>query len=200
MSLLSLPQELRDIRHSSLSSDTAKPTDFPMMLATVIVNDQPYRINPMLSKIYMKPKSGKGMNQSYSPLLRKASFIPGKKTVVPVFNFDFCEMISFVKTLKPQEINAANHNHNLVVNLFLFDAKALEAQRLLQWVELCDAVGLQNVGYVLQWTAHNVNYLKEIDAVVGGYREGKKIVEALSAKNVTNWNWARHRSNLKQRT
>lgn len=204
MSLISLPRELRENTYSSLGRPATEPANFPMIMATVVVDDQPFPINSALTNHDIVSNSGKAIHEScrqihaeYSQLLRRAAFLPGTKSILPVYNFDFCQMISFVKTLKPHEIIAATRNRSLMINLFLF-SKALEAQRVLQWVQLCEKVGLQ-VSYVLQWTAHDVNHLKEIDAVIGGYREGKKIVKALSASSVLNWNWATHTSNLKQR-
>lgn len=205
MSLLSLPREIRDSTYSStLSYPNTKPTDFSVIMATVIVNDQPFHINSSISKLETNTKSGAGIRQScrqiraeYAQILRRAVFTPGTKTVAPVFNFDFGEMISFVKTLKTHEIAAANRNQNLVVNLFLFDVKALEARRLLQWVQLCENIGLE-VCYVLQWTAHDINQVKEIEAVIGGYREGRKIVKSLTAQSVGGWNWERYMKGLRQ--
>ncbi|CZT19697.1 uncharacterized protein RCC_05549 [Ramularia collo-cygni] len=205
MSLLSLPREIRDSMYSPLSFTAPKPTDFPVIMATVVVNDQPFRINSILSKHDVVAKSSAGIRQScrqiraeYAQILRRAAFTPGTKTVAPVFNFDFGEMITFAKTLKPHEISAANRNQNLLVNLFLFDVKALDAQRLLQWVQLCETIGLE-VSYVLQWTAHDINQSKEIEVVIGDYREGRKIVKALTAKSSVAWNWDKYTSNLKQR-
>lgn len=205
MSLMSLPREIRDSTYNRLSFPATKPTDFSVIMATVIVNDQPFQINSTFSKLDTVSKSGAGIRQScrqiraeYAQILRRAAFTPGTKTVAPVFNFDFGEMISFVKTLKAHEILAANRNQNLVVNLFLFDVKALEARRLLQWVQLCETIGLE-VSYILQWTAHDIDQMKEIEGVIGGYREGKKILKSLSAKSIAGWNWESHVAGLKQR-
>lgn len=205
MSLMSLPREIRDSTYSPLSFPATKPIDFPVIMATVIVNDQPFRINSALSKHDVVSRSGSGIHQScrqihaeYSQLLRRAAFTPGTKTVAPVFNFDFREMISFVKTLKSHEIVAANRNRNLVINLFMFDAKALEAQRVLDWVRLCETIGIE-VSYVLQWTAHDVNHFKSVYAGIGGYREGNKILRALTAKSITGWSWESYMADLKQR-
>lgn len=204
MSLMSLPREIRDSTYSPLSFPPTKPTDFSVIMATVIVNDQPFHINSALFQHDIVSRSGNGAHQScrqiraeYSQLLRRAAFTPGTKTVAPVFNGDFREMISFIKTLKSHEIVAANRNRNLVVNLFMFDIKALEAQRLLEWVRLCETIGIQ-VSYVLQWTAHDVSQFRGIEAAIGGYREGKKIIKALSAKSIKAWTWEKHIADLKQ--
>jgi hypothetical protein len=206
MSLISLPREIRDSTYNPLSFPATKPTpDFPVIMATVIVNDQPFHINSVLSKHEIVSRSGAGVHQScrqihaeYSQLLRRAAFTPGTKTVAPVFNFDFREMIAFVKTLKAHEIVAANRNRNLVVNLLMFDVKALETQRLLEWVRLCETIGIQ-VSYVLQWTAYDVNQFKDVYAGIGEYREGKKILKAVAGKSIKGWSWERHVSDLKQR-
>jgi hypothetical protein len=169
----------------------------------IIVNDQPFRIAPQTSTI--TTSSHPGLSQTcrqsrieYAQLLRRAAFRPGTKTIVPVHNFDFTELIAFAKTLKPNEVAAASRNRNLVVNLFVFDVQGLNVPKLVEWVKLCEKVGLE-VGYVLQWTAFDgQKLLKGVEAAVGSFREGRKITQALRAKSVKGWSWEGYCRELKE--
>jgi hypothetical protein len=67
-----------------------------------------------------------------------------------------------------------------------------------EWVRLCEKLGLE-VGYVLQWTASDVRkVVKGLEHAVGGYREGRKILQALGAKSVKTWSWEAYSKELKQ--
>ncbi|KXT07167.1 hypothetical protein AC578_2380 [Pseudocercospora eumusae] len=186
--LLSLPREIRDI-----------------ISETVIVNDQPFRIKPR-SKAGVVSKSNNGLvstckqiNAEYSHLLRKAAFTPGTRTVAPIYNFDFTEMITFVRSLKDYEIQAANRNKNLAVNLFMSSITSAEAQRLMEWLRSAESIGIE-LQYAVQWTSFDMKSFRPMEAVVGQTREGRKIMKALGARSVGAWSWESYQSSLKNRS
>ncbi|KXT14875.1 hypothetical protein AC579_761 [Pseudocercospora musae] len=189
--LLSLPREIRDI---------------PAVISeTVIVNDQPFRIKPR-SKTGVVSRSDNGLastckqiNAEYSHLLRKAAFTPGIRTVAPIYNFDFTEMITFVGSLKDYEIQAANRNNNLAVNLFISSITSAEARRLMEWLKIAESIGIE-LRYVVQWTNFNMKIFKCMEAVVGQTREGRKIMKALGARSVGAWSWESYQSSLENRS
>ncbi|KAF7198008.1 hypothetical protein HII31_00722 [Pseudocercospora fuligena] len=188
--LLSLPREIRDI---------------PAVISeTVIVNDQPFRVKPR-SKTGVVCRSNNGLastckqiNAEYSHLLRKAAFTPGTRTVAPIYNFDFTEMITFVRTLKDYEIQAANRNKNLAVNLFISTITSTEAQRLMEWLRVAESIGIE-LQYVVQWTSFDMKSFKSMEAVVGQTKEGRKIMKALGARSVAGWSWESYQEGLKTR-
>ncbi|EGP90670.1 unnamed protein product [Zymoseptoria tritici ST99CH_3D1] len=185
-SLLDLPRELRD-----------------MISNTLIINNQPFRLTSTTQLRTNSPTSGldqtcRQFHAEYAHLLRRAAFTSGTKTVVPVHNFDFSQMLAFAKGLRPHEVSAASRNRNLVVNLFVFDPQALNVQSLVEWVKLCEKTGLE-VEYVLQWNAFDVKTLvKGVEGAVGGFREGGKIVKALKTKSVGGWSWEGYCKEVKQ--
>ncbi|EME85880.1 uncharacterized protein MYCFIDRAFT_194085 [Pseudocercospora fijiensis CIRAD86] len=189
--LLSLPREIRDI---------------PAVISEiVIVNDQPFRVKPR-SRTGIVSKSNNGlastckqMNAEYSHLLRKAAFTPGSRTVAPIYNFDFTEMIAFVRTLKKHEIQSANCNKNLAVNLFISTITTVEAQRLMEWLKVAETFGIE-LQYVVRWTSFDMKSLKSMEAVVGQTREGRKIMKALGAGSVGAWSWESYQWSLKNRS
>lgn len=155
----------------------------PVISGIVIVNNQPFKIKPRTSILTTSTPSGlpqtcHQIRAEYSSLLRKAAFTPGTKTVAPVYDFDFSEMIAFIQTLKKHEIAAANRNRNLVVQVFLFELGGTAAKNLVEWVKVCEAVGIE-VAYAVQYCKVEGAGLKSMEGVVGGCREGKKIVKAL---------------------
>lgn len=203
--LLGLPREIRDSETSlpSFSMTIAHLTNAsaPVVISEiVIVDDQPFRIRPT-AKMGIAPKSSNGLaltckqiNAEYSHLLRKAAFTPGTRTVAPVYNFDFSEMISFVRTLKPHEVQAANRNKNLAANLFISTFTNVEAQRLKEWLQVAE-----NVGIELQYVVHDMKSCKAMESVVGQTREGRKIVKALRSRSVDAWSWEGYQAGLKAR-
>ncbi|KAK4505762.1 hypothetical protein PRZ48_003727 [Zasmidium cellare] len=166
MDLMSLPLEVRQ-----------------MITGIVIVNNQPFKIKPRTSQITTStpsglPQTNHQIRAEYSSLLRKAAFTPGTKTVAPVYDFDFREMMMFVQTLKSHEVAAANRNRNLMVKLFVFGCGGEGVRRLVEWVGLMEKIGLE-VGYTVEWSGLEGGQVRSMEGVVGGAREGKKIVRAL---------------------
>lgn len=166
--LLSLPREVRD-----------------QIFTIVIVNNQPFRIKPRLCTSQLTTSTASGLPSTchhiraeYSSLLRKAAFTPGTKTVAPVYDFDFREMIAFIRTLRSHEIAAANRNRNLVVNLLCFEMGAEVVRRVVEWVKFTEGCGIE-VAYKVQWSAVDGGKFRGLEGIIGGCREGKKILKAL---------------------
>lgn len=173
--LLSLPREVRE-----------------MITGIVIVNNQPFKIKPRTCQIttstpFGLPYTCGQIRAEYSSLLRKAAFTPGTKTIAPVYDFDFREIMAFVQTLKSHEISAANRNRNLMCNLFVFEVGVEATRKLVEWVKVTEAIGL-DMAYAVQCSAIDGAQLKSIEVVVGSCREGKKVVKGLRE-------WSGKRSN-----
>ncbi|KAF2161224.1 hypothetical protein M409DRAFT_28263 [Zasmidium cellare ATCC 36951] len=163
-----------------------------MITGIVIVNNQPFKIKPRCTTTTTTtplttctptalPQTSHQIRAEYASLLRKAAFNPGTKTIAPVYDFDFREMISFAQTLKSHEVAAANRNRNLVCKVFVFDGGVFggEGVRLLgEWVRCAEKIGLE-VGYLVEWCGVEAGQLRALEGVVGGGREGRKILRAL---------------------
>ncbi|KAK4631842.1 hypothetical protein CLAFUW4_03095 [Fulvia fulva] len=183
--LLSLPRELRD-----------------MITDNIITGSQPFRIhsNPQ-PHLVTRTQSGldsscKQFQSEYANLLRRAAFTPGNRTVAPVYNFDFRELTAFVQGLKSREIERANRNRNLIVNLFVLDVNDLDLEGLKRWVKIWEVTGCE-VSYVVQWTAFDMGRMKGLESAVGMYREGRKILKVLTGRSVKCWNWEAYQEELR---
>ncbi|CAK1362286.1 hypothetical protein CB0940_02442 [Cercospora beticola] len=190
--LLELPREIRDMISSIVIIDN---------------NDQAFHLNgKSTSGLSSNTSSGlastcKQLQAEYSYLLRKAALTPGTKIVVPVHDFDFSQLISFVNTLRPHEIKTASRNGNIVVNLVNLQSMASlrtkQQQDLYNWIESCQHTGIE-VTYTAQWSSIDTKYLQSLQAMLDTTREGRKIVKALAAKNIKSWSWDSWQAGLLQ--
>ena len=216
--LLSLPREVRDSR-PYLPRQCSYPlqatdTDFLSVISEiVIINDQPFHLHNSRygkgnNKSTPRPTktSGSGLSSSckqlnleYSSLLQRAALTPGTKTIAPVYDFNFSELISYVKTLRPHEIKAANRNENLVVNLFMFASTVTveAAENLMKWIRCCEKIGIE-LSYVFQWTTVDMRQFKSMEGAIGGTVEGRKILAAIGSRNVKAWSWEGYQAGLKK--
>ncbi|KAF2209189.1 hypothetical protein CERZMDRAFT_23525, partial [Cercospora zeae-maydis SCOH1-5] len=199
--LLDLPREIRD------------------MISSIVITNNSTNSNHQTDTFHLNYKSTSGLASNatsslastckqlqaeHSYLLRKAALTPGTKILVPIRDFDFSQLISFIHTLRSHEIQAANRNRNIVVNLvnlnlnLNFNLQGIahlrakqqqqQQQNLYDWIETCERMGVE-VMYTVQWSSVDGKYLQFLETMVGTTSEGRKIVKALKAKNVRSWSW-----------
>lgn len=218
--LLNLPREVRDSRPYLIRQCSyplqATDTDFLSVISEiVIINDQPFhlhnsrygkgnsKVTPRTTKT---STSGSGLsstckqlNLEYSSLLQRAAFTPGTKTIAPVYDFNFSKLISYIETLRPHEIKAANRNENLVVNLFMFASTITveAAENLMEWIRCCEKTGIE-LSYVFQWTTMDMRQFKAMKGAIGGTVEGRNILGAIGSRNVKAWSWEGYQADLKE--
>ena len=87
-------------------------------------------------------------------------------------------MIALVRSLKASEVEKVNRVGSLVLNLVIFQLRGAGVQRLLEWVELCEQVGL-GVEYRVQWTQFDGAQVQAVEGVLGRFREGRKVWKGL---------------------
>ncbi|KAM3422620.1 hypothetical protein BST61_g109 [Cercospora zeina] len=188
--LLDLPREIRDMISSIVIVNNNNNNHQAFHLNHNSTSGLSSTTTPNLAS------TCKQLQAEYSYLLRKAALTPGTKILVPVQNFDFSQLISFLQTLQPHEIRTASRNGNIVVNLVNLNLQGIAAnlpaakQRrdLCDWIEICERMGVE-VMYTVQWSSVDAKYLQFLETMMGSTGEGRKIVKALKAKNVRCWSW-----------
>lgn len=209
--LLELPREIRDSMFFQLACRLLSMiADISLVISSIVIidnNDQAFHLNcKSTSGLSSNTSSGlastcKQLQAEYSYLLRKAALTPGTKIVVPVHDFDFSQLISFVNTLRPHEIKTASRNSNIVVNLVnlqgVASLRTKQQQDLRNWISVCQETGIE-VTYTAQWSSIDTKYLRSLQAILDTKREGRKIVKALAAKNIKSWSWDSWQAGLQQ--
>ncbi|CAK4034030.1 Hypothetical predicted protein [Lecanosticta acicola] len=172
--LVNLPLEIRDLVTANIISQNQ-----PLLHNTSCRRPSiPY--NRTTSTSSTPSTQQPTLHSEYARLMRRAAFTPNTKTKALIYNCDFREMISFVKSLRSSEIAAANRCQSLMLNVMVFGLRGQSGQRLLEWVKLCEEMGL-GLEYMVQWMQCDAVQLESLEGVLGRYQEGRKILAGLKA-------------------
>jgi hypothetical protein len=174
-----------------------------VICSNVVSPNQQFRIHSKTSLIIdTTPTAGlaltcKKVHAEHSNLLRATALSPGKILTTTIYNFDFTDLITFVRALRPYEIAAANRNQNLVVNLWGWSHEAVDLRTLADWLCVSRDTGLE-AKYVCQWTSNATTRPRRMDEMLRSTTEGRKIMRALDLRNIRSWNWELYRACLEE--
>ena len=189
--LLRLPAELRNNIYSLVAS--------PDQNLTI---NRDARNLPLEHRLICKPARGlvrtcRQLSQEFNSHLLTLALQPSNKTIAPVYGFDYRDLASIVQTLSPEEIAAANQNHNFVAQLFILNITKTEIENLRAWLDVCDRTGIE-VGYTLNWTAFSLADFRCLEGVLQGHREGPRVWRGLGGPSASclTFSWFQRRRSV----
>jgi hypothetical protein len=184
--LLDVPREIRDLIGFTLIADSHK-----FLLAALDDErsfDAGHRRNLESTTILcveMIPlmKTCRQLQDELSIVLRIAAFHPDAIIKAHVYNFDFRVASTFVKSLRPHEIEHVNRHKSLLIDLLNFSSAAASGQQvedLLIWAAMCENIGI-HIRYQAHWTIFSFQHdLKN----AGIPQSGKEILNMLDLRSV----------------